>query len=214
MMPRAYHSDWRDAKDLQENRDKAEVLAKWTRLIFWCYIINLAVSLLDFIPMLRTVGGALDTVMMLVIVYGYFRMREADPRFVTVAVLGLGVLAIGGTERLLPEESGLGLLLGLVTIVCAIIQVRVKCTVFSELLAKISQQMSEKWYTQWTLTLTYLCILLGSVLVLFVPVLGLLGILAIIVAIGLAVFTVIREYVCLYRTAAVCASYSAGEFVD
>lgn len=212
MMPRAYHNDWRDAESLRDNRDRAAVLAKWTRIIFRCMIIDLVVSFFEFIPALEAPISIVSAVLKAGIMFAYYRMKDADHRFATVAALELAVILAGCADHFSEEESVLSLMIGLIIIVCGLVKLKVEYTAFSEVLSGISQQLSEKWSGQWTIVLMCLCIFLCSAVVIFIPLLGLLGMIGVLVVLGLALFAAIRELVYLYQTANICSNYASGEF--
>lgn len=206
MMPQACHEDQRNSSALQRVREKASLLEKGTRLIFWLTIVNVVVNLVQAIPAMKSAFTLLDFTVTAAILYGYFRMKEVHPGFATVAGLQVAVLVIDVAGTLLMGESGAGLL-GIVTLVCAILTLRFRCFAFAEALEDISKDMSAKWISQWTVYLMSMCCFAGGLVVLLIPVIRFVGILAILAGAGMLFFVTIREIVYLRQTEQVCGNF-------
>lgn len=215
MMPRKLHDqDRREAELRAQYRVRAAILAKWTRLIFWSMIamnvVGLLVYLKEAVPVLAWIELVASTVLALVVIYGYFQMRDASDGFGTVAVLTLISLAITTVVSVwMPQESVLRTIILLVSAVLGFFAMKIMTESFRDTLSGISREMSGKWEKQWGLYKIGLYILLGAVLACVI--LGVWGLVVLVGGIGVMIFVDIREYVYLYQTAQVCRTFSQDE---
>ena len=103
LMPQRVLSKERHAAEhAAEYRAKAELLAKWTKFIFWSLVITNALALLGLLPSLHPLETVGSCIAVLLTSYGMFRMRSIDRRFGQVAIWQ----ALAGIfTALLPEVS-------------------------------------------------------------------------------------------------------------
>jgi len=182
-------------------------MGRWTNVIFWCMVTRTVVGLFDELPLLAWVGYLLP-VLFVVECFAYFRMKEADEEFAVVAGMNLAVQAMGWVADLLPNTNWLIVILAIIVIAVGLLAERKKCWTFRDSLSGISAVLSEKWEKQWTLYKIALCSMGGAVLLVFIPVIGMLAMLA---GLGLLVFVAIREMVYLYQTAQTCQWFEQME---
>lgn len=199
----------REAELAVKHRADAQVLAKWVKIIFWCAIVGFGIGLLDIIPALSTVAVLGQIPLALAVCYCFFRLKPVDPVFGTVACLEIAAVVLSSVESFLQEQEVVAILLSLAGLVCGLLLIKLKCETFRDALSGIDREMSEKWENQWKLYKIGLYILLGCVLLAFIPVLGILAAIAILVAAGLLIFVAFREYVYLWQTVKVCEGYSS-----
>lgn len=198
----------REAELAVKYRGDAAILAKWTKLIFWILIASFGIGLLDFIPGLGKILPVVSVLLSAVVCYGFFQMKPVDESFATIAGLEIAVAAMTGVQAFVPESGLFDVLLTLVGGVCGLILIKLKCETFRDVLSGISREMSENWENQWKLYKISLFVLLGSIVLMIIPVLGILGVIAAFVGLGLVIFVAIREYVYLWQTAKLCEEYA------
>ncbi len=214
-MPRKLHDqDRREAELRAQYRAHAAVLAKWTKLIFWSMIAMNAVSLLgllkEAVPAFTWIELAADTVLVLVVVYGYLQMRNACEGFGTVGVLTLISHVVATVVAVwMAEESALRTIILLASAVFGFFAMKTMTESFRDTLSGISREMSEKWERQWGLYKISLYILLGAVV--SCVILSVWGLVVLIAGLGVFLFVDIREYVYLYQTARVCRTFSQDQ---
>lgn len=208
-MPRLKHEDQKSNWSQRTYVEQASDLATGSMIVLWCLVVQFAAGFLQFIPELKTALGILSKVMTLGISFGFLRMSDADARFAAVASLHVASLAADLISTL-TSSNGIGILMGLVTIVCSVIALKVKYSAFEDALSGISAEMSGKWYGQWNLYLVSFCIVMISAVLLIIRELRILGGIGMIVAILLVFFTSVREMVYLHETAKVCRNYESG----
>lgn len=220
-MPGKLHDqDRREAELRQAYREKAAVLAKWTRIIFWCMIAANVVGifglLTEFVPIFRWFHLAGSVVLGLAVACCFFRMQEADEGFHTVAVLMLIAYGIDAAVAVfLPGESVLKTIVDILAAVLGIVVMKRKTASFRDALSGISRELSEKWQKQWELYKISLFIMGGGVLL--SPFIGVFVLVPIFAGLGVLLFVTIREYVYLWQTAVGCEAFSqesAGKAVD
>ena len=214
-MPGKLHDqDRREAELRQEYREKAGVLAKWTKMIFWCLIAANVVGLLGLLkieePSFEWIVFGFSTLQILVVSCCFWKMHVVCDGFQTVAFLMLiaqettAVLSV-----LMPGDSVLKMILQLVAAVVGLVVMKLKTESFRDTLSGISRELSEKWQKQWELYKISLYIIGGGLLL--SPFIGLIALVAIVAGIGVMLFVDIREYVYLYQTAQVCGEFAGAE---
>ncbi|MBQ7098707.1 MAG: hypothetical protein IJO05_03180 [Oscillospiraceae bacterium] len=199
----------REAELVEKHRADAAILAQWVKTLFWCVIVIFGIGLLDFIPAL---SGKIALVRLLLAAatgWCFFRLKPVDELFGTVAWLEIVVAVFSAMESILQEREAVAFLLSLAGLVCGLFLIKLKCETFRDALSGIDREMSEKWENQWKLYKIGMYILLGCVLLAFIPVLGILAAIAIFVAIGLLIFVAFREYVYLWQTAKTCDFFAS-----
>lgn len=199
----------REAELAVKYRADAEILAKWVKTIFWFMIAGIPLGVLEMIPALGKVMPLITMALSCVVCYCYYRMKIVDEGFGVVAGLYLAGILMITVSSYLPEGKFLNVVLSLVSGVCGLILIKYVCNTFRNALSGINREMSEKWENQWMLYKIGLFTLLGCLVVAFIPVLNILAAIAILVALVLLLFVMIREYVYMWQTAKVC-----GEFAD
>lgn len=220
LMPRRVMDLERRAAELAvRKRADAEVLAKWTKFVFWCLIATNVTSLLGFLGDLSSAVGWIDLigsgVLVLAVSYGMYQMKRVDPRFQTVAIWqAASHIAYSLHSVLALEENGFATLLTLVFGAVGIYVTKTKTETFRDSLCGISGELAVKWENQWKLYKISLYLLLGGlaatlVLTLLGP-LSVLGLLAMLGGVGVLLFVDIREYVYLWQTTAACEAFSEG----
>ena len=211
-MPEKLHEEDRRAQELrQANRERAGVLAKWCLVVFWLLIARIAAGLASFIPAASWATQAVSVVTGLGICYGYLRLKAAGYGFAAVAGMELAVLLLSFVESFLTEGSAPMLLQNLATLAVGTVLVWKRCAAFRDALCGISTEYSEKWENQWLLFRIGLFALLGCIVLAFLPGIGLLGLLGLLVGVGILLFVTIREFVYLYQTARACCSFAAWQ---
>ena len=201
----------REAELAVKYRGDAAILAQWVKTLFWCVIVIFGIGLLDFIPAL---SGKIALVRLLLAAaagWCFFRLKPVDELFGTVAWLEIVVAAMSAVESLVQESNVVAFLLSLAGLVCGLFLIKLKCETFRDVLSGIDREMSEKWENQWKLYKIGLYILLGCVLLAFIPVLGILAAIAIFVAAALLIFAAFREYVYLWQTVRVCEDFTVRQ---
>lgn len=213
MMPQKLHDqDRREAERLATKRLNAGVMAKWVSIIFWCAIAANVVGLLSFLdenmPVLGWVQIAAEAAIVLVIAYGYWRMKDVRDGFKIYAILALISQVISAVHTTL-QEGPVRILIAIPEIIIVLIAYRTQYLAFQEALSGIDGEMSYKWLRQWNLFKISL-LAMGAGL-LFSIILSLLGLVIILGGIGVLLFVMIREYVYLYQTAQICRCFSERE---
>lgn len=213
MMPQKIHDqDRREAERLAAKRLNAGVMAKWVSIIFWCTIAANVVGLLSFLeenmPVLGWVQIAAEAVIILVIAYGYWRMKDVCDGFKIYAILALISQVISAVHTAL-QEGTVRTLIAIPVIIIALIAYRTQYLAFRDALSGIDGEMADKWLRQWNLFKISL-LAMGAGL-LFSIILSLLGLVIILGGIGVLLFVMIREYVYLYQTAQICRYFSERE---
>ena len=203
----------REAEQAAHTRRNAQGMRKWVKLIFWSLIVANVVSLLGFaenlVAALRWVDLVGSLVTSTVVFAGYYYLQEVDDRFGTVAWLRLAsgwIAALMGA--FVAEESVLRTTVNLVMFVPIVILFKMESETFRDALTNMSMDLSEKWENQWKLYKTSLCLSACGIALILIPVIGLVGILAVLGGLGLLVFVTIREYVLLWQTAQVCEVFA------
>ena len=214
MPGRLCDQDRREAELRQAYRDKAAVLAKWTKIIFWCMlaanVVGIFGLLTEFVPVFRWIDLAGSVALGLAVVCCFFRMQEADDGFHTVATLTLISYGIDAAmTAFLSGDGPLKTIIQLVAAVFGIIVMKKKTEAFRDTLSGISRDMSENWQKQWELYKISLYIMGGGLLL--SPFIGVFALVPIVAGIGVLIFVTIREYVYLYQTAKACAEFTVGE---
>ena len=199
----------REAELVEKYRGDAALMAKWVKTIFWCVIVSYGIGLLDFIPGLSGMITLARLPFAAVACWCFFRMKPVDELFGTVAWLEVAVAVLSAMESVFQERKAAAFLLSLAGLICGLLLIKLKCETFRDALSGIDREMSEKWENQWKLYKIGLCILLGCVLLAFIPVLGILAAIAIFVAVALLIFAAFREYVYLWQTAKTCENFSS-----
>lgn len=204
----------REAELVGKYRGDAAVLAKWVTVIFWSMI---AVNVVDLIGLLsafadivRWVDLAGTVAALLVTFWGYYNLRGVDDRFGRVASLQLAVYGITTLlEVFVPGESALKTIVQLGCGIVGIVVWKSKCETFRDALSGISRELSEKWENQWKLYKLSLWLAFGGLLVCIIPVVGLVGLLAVLGGVGVLMFVTIREFVYLWQTAKTCDFFAS-----
>ena len=213
MMPQKIHDqDRREAERLAAKRGNAAVIAKWTRIIFWCTMASIAVGLLGFLenvmPAIRWVELAGTVALMALTVIAYLKMKDVCAGFRTYAILHLVVEGLSLAMVYL-QEGPLLTVVELVFSVIGIIAIRVQCLAFRDALSGIDEEMSDKWLRQWNLFKIALLIAVGGLLSCII--LSVWGLVIVLGGFCVVLFALIREYVYLYQTAQICLSFSEAE---
>ena len=204
----------REAELAVKYRGDAAVLAKWVAVIFWSMI---AMNVVDLIGLLAAFVGAVRWVdlagtaaALLVTFWGYYNLRGVDDRFGSVAALQLAVYGITMLlEAFIPGESALKTIVQLGCGIVGIVVWKIRCETFRDALSGISRDLSEKWENQWKLYKLSLWLTFGGLLVCIIPVIGLVGLLAVLGGVGVLLFVTIREYVYLWQTAKTCDFFAS-----
>ena len=204
--------DRREAERLAAKRVNAGVMAKWVSTIFWCAIALNVVGLLQFLsrwmPVLDWVQSVAEAAIVLVIAYGYWKMKDVCDGFKTYAILSLISQVISAAHTAL-QEGPVRTLVGIPVIIIGLIAYRTQYLAFRDALSGIDGEMADKWLRQWNLFKISL-LAMGAGL-LFSIILSLLGLVIILGGIGVLLFVMIREYVYLYQTAQICRYFSERE---
>ena len=201
----------REAELAVKYRGDAAILAQWVKTLFWCVIVIFGIGLLDFIPALSGVITLARLLVTAAVCWCFFRLKPVDEVFGTVAWLEIAVAVLNTVESFLQEQKAVAFLLSLAGLVCGLLLIKLKCETFRDALSGIDREMSEKWENQWKLYKIGLYILLGCVLLAFIPVLGILAAIAIFVAAALLIFAAFREYVYLWQTVRVCEDFTVRQ---
>ena len=204
----------REAELAVKYRGDVAVLAKWVAVIFWSMI---AMNVVDLIGLLAAFVGAVRWVdlagtaaALLVTFWGYYNLRGVDDRFGSIAVLQLAVYGITMLlEAFIPGESVLKTIVQLGCGIVGIVVWKIRCETFRDALSGISRDLSEKWENQWKLYKLSLWVTFGGLLVCIIPVIGLVGLLAVLGGVGVLLFVTIREYVYLWQTAKTCDFFAS-----
>lgn len=204
----------REAELAVKYRGNAAVLAKWVAVIFWSMI---AVNVVDLIGLLSAFADVvrwvdlIGTVAALVAIFwGYYNLRGIDDRFGTVAALQLATYGITTLlEVFVPGENALKTIVQLGCGIVGIVVWKTRCETFQDTLRGISRELSEKWENQWKLYKLSLWLTFGGLLVCIIPVVGLVGLLAVLGGVGVLLFVSIREYVYLWQTAKTCDFFAS-----
>lgn len=203
----------REREILQGNFKRAGILAHWVKVIFWCWIAQIVTGLLDLdfitqaLPVVGFISFAVTTVLMTAVGFSYLEMKEIDDRFGYVGYAQLAVAVYSVLDRFLPEGNILMNLLMFAAAVVNVISLNWMCTAYSDTLEGISPDFSEKWLSLWTWYLYTLCGILGGIVLLIIPFLSMIGVIVIIGALIMLIVVSIRQGICLYQTANVCAEY-------
>ena len=213
MPQKVFDMQRREAELALKYRGDAAVMVRWVTWIFWSMIAMNVVDLLGllktWVPVMQWVDLAFTLVLLGVTFRAFYSLRGVDDRFGSVAVLETAAYAITtAIELLLPGESVLKAIVQLACAVVGIIAIKRKCETFQDTLSGISRDMSRKWENQWKLYKISLWMAFGGLLFCIVPVIGLLGLLAVIGGAGIVVFVSIREYVYLWQTAKACEVFA------
>ena len=209
MPQKAIYMKSREEVQAEKSRVAAVALAKWVAVIFWSMI---AMNVVDLIGLLAAFVGAVRWVdlagtaaALLVTFWAYYNLRGVDDRFGSIAVLQLAVYGITMLlEAFIPGESVLKTIVQLGCGIVGIVVWKTRCETFRDTLSGISRELSEKWENQWKLYKLSLWLTFGGLLVCIIPVIGLVGLLAVLVGVGVLLFVTIREYVYLWQTAKTC----------
>lgn len=204
----------REAELVVKYRGDAAVLAKWVAVIFWSMIAMNVVDLIGllaaFADVFRWVDLAGTVAALLVTFWGYYNLRGIDDRFGTVAALQLATYGITTLlEVFVPGESALKTIVQLGCGIVGIVVWKSKCETFRDALSGISRELSEKWENQWKLYKLSLWLAFGGLLVCIIPVVGLVGLLAVLGGVGVLMFVTIREFVYLWQTAKTCDFFAS-----
>ena len=204
--------DRREAERLAAKRVNAGVMAKWVSTIFWCAIALNVVGLLQFLsrwmPVLEWVQSAAEAAIVLVIAYGYWKMKDVCDGFKTYAILSLISQVISAAHAAL-QDGPVCTLVGIPVIIIGLIAYRTQYLAFQEALSGIDGEMSEKWLNQWNhYKISLLLVVGGELASVF---LGVLGLVIFVAALGFWFFVRIRELVYLYQTAQICRYFSERE---
>jgi hypothetical protein len=194
----------REAELAEKFRVNAAILAKWVKVIFWLTIAALPMGLLELIGSLGKLIPLVTLAFNCAACYCYYRMKPVDESFGMIAGLQLAGVLMATIQSFLPEGRFLYVVLTLVSAVCGLVLIWLKCDAFRDALIGISREMSEKWANQWLLYKIGLYTLLGCVVLAIIPVLNVLAVIALLADLVLLLFVLIREYVYLYQTAKVC----------
>mgnify|MGYP003293172594 CR=1 FL=1 len=199
----------RQAELAVKYRGDAAVLAKWVAVIFWSMIamnvVDLVGLLAAFVGAIRWVNLAGTVAALVVFFWGYYNLRRVDDRFGSIAALQLATYGISTLlEVFVPGESALKTIVQLGCGIVSIVLWKTKSETFRDALSGISRELSEKWENQWKLYKLSLWLTFGGLLVCIIPVIGLVGLLAVLVGVGVLLFVTIREYVYLWQTAKTC----------
>ena len=213
MMPQKIHDQHRrEAERLAAKRLNAGVMAKWVSIIFWCAIAAIAVGLLSFLekamPAIRWVELAARAGLNLVVVYGYWRMKDVDDGFRTYAILALITHGLSSVHTAL-QEGPLRTAITIPVFIVCVITFRMQYLTFRDALSGIDADMSEKWLKQWNLLKISLLLTFGGLLACVI--LSVWGLVIPLAGMGILLFVVIREYVYLYQTAQICRYFSERE---
>ena len=213
MMPQKIHDqDRREAERLAAKRVNAGVMAKWVSIIFWYGIAAIAVGLLSFLekamPAIRWVELAARAGVNLVVVYGYWRMKDVDDGFRTYAILVLITHSLSSVQTAL-QEGPLRTAITIPMFIVCVITFRIQYLTFRDALSGIDADMSEKWLKQWNLLKISLLLTFGGLLACVI--LSVWGLVIPFAGMGIMLFVVIRDYVYLYQTAQICRYFSERE---
>ena len=208
MPEKVFEKQRREAELVERRRADAAILAKWVETLFLCVIVSFVIGLLDFIPALSGVITLIRLPLAVAAGWCFFRLKPVDEVFGLVAWLEIAVAVFSAMESFLEERPTAAFLLGLAGLICGLFLIKLKCVTFRDALSGIDREMSEKWENQWILYKISLFVLLGCVLLAFIPVLGILAAIAIFVAVALLIFVAFREYVYLWQTVKVCDEFT------
>lgn len=206
--------DRREEEQRQRNIRYAGRLAQWVKLIFWCWIAQLIFGILELeflaesFPFVGHLGFGLTTLLMAVIGYCYLRLKDIDERFGFVGWLEIALTGYNILKRFLPEENVLIIVLTLAFGVLGVMSLYRMCMAYSDVLAEISKEHSEKWRNQWNMYRYSLYGLLGCIVLFLIPLVSLISVIGLLFLVGFMLFLEIREVVYLYQTAKVCAWFS------
>ena len=190
----------------------AAVLAKWVKIIFWSMIAVNVVSFIGYLegwfPGIRWIDLLCSVALYVVICLCYFKLRGVHDRFGTVAVLTFACqLVLVLLSAFVPGENALKTIIQLIGGVVSIFVWKIRCETFRDALSGIHRDMSRKWENQWKLYKISLWMTFGGLLVCIIPVVGLVGLLAVVGGLGLVIFLSIREYVYLWQTWKTCEDF-------
>ena len=208
MPEKVFELQRREAELAVKYRNDAQILARWVRIIFIGSIISFAVGLLELIPALSGAAGLAQIALAAAVAYGFYRLKPVDECFGMVAALQLACSLMSLVQTFVPLEGFLDVVLTLVAAVCGLILMKKRWDAFRDSLSGISRLMGEKWENQWKLYKIGLFVLLGCTLLAFVPVLGIIAVIATLAGAGLLIFVSFREYVYLWQTVKACEDFS------
>lgn len=213
-MPEKLFEMRRQEAALQEKRrNDAAVLTKWVRIIFWSMIVLNVVALIgllgSFVDIIRWVNLFGAVVSLAAVCWCYFSLRVLDRRFGQIAALMLAVYGISMLQgAFFPGSKAFMMIVRLGYAVAGILVCMLKSETYRDTLSGISRDLSRKWENQWELYKISLWMTLGGVVASLIPIVALLGLLALVGGLGLSLFVNIREYVYLWKTVKACEGFS------
>lgn len=199
----------REAELAVKYRGDAELMARWVKVMFTALMVSLGAGLLGLIPALSDGISLVQFALTAVVCYCFHRMKPVDDGFGVISVMELVISAMYCVSSFVPENGFLDVVLTLIGAVCSFILFHLKCDTFRDALSGISRYMGEKWANQWKLYKISLYLLIGGLVFCIIPVIGFLGLLAVLGGVGVLLFVSIREYVYLWQTKNICEDFAA-----
>ncbi len=195
---------------------KSVVLGKWLWLLFWLVLPGTVAGLLttdvvvEYAPALDRIGEILSFAVTALYSLILLKLTAQEDRYRIAGICGL---VGGGISLVLALVTGTGetpvwsLLLSVPAAIVSLVGEYHEFTAHAAVLRDVDRELSEKWERLWKWNLGALLAMLGSiVLMLFIPVLGVLTLLA--AAIAVCVVAVLK-LVYLYRSARRFREFSA-----
>jgi hypothetical protein len=207
----------RRAEEQRKLDERAPVIGKWLRLLFWLIIpatvsgVMVVEQVVAVVPVLQIPGQILGFACNLACVWFMFKLVPFSERYRTAALCALISTIVAQAVNLVgfEQDTPLWWLLTIPAMVLAYVGTYQKFYAHAEILEGIDAELSGKWRMLWKWFIGIPLAMLGSVLVmLIIPVLGLLVLLAAVIAFG--VISII-EWVYLYRTAQRFCSHEPEE---
>ena len=181
------------------------MLEKWTKVIFWC-LLGCG------IPVLFGFGlGSLG--MMLGACYGFYQMRVVAEEFVWVAGLGVAATAIATQIWFGTKETGYIVFRSLEIIVLVVLMTKRQCVAYARALEGIDGRLAGKWRKQWKLLRIGVLVPLGTFILSMLFMFTNLGVFSALAGAVMVCILMIREFVLLRRTMAVCRTYVRRKFM-
>lgn len=215
MPDRRRRSQEEDAERNAAIARNAPLMGKWVWCVFWLLVPNsvgaLLVTLGEGTP-LYWLGKALQLGCAVAYCVMLLNLTPVSPRFKTAAVCAL--IANVGNSMVdiflsVPSRMGLQLLFLLPLLPLSLVAEYNEYNGYAHTLESCQPERAQKWRNLWHLTVAYLCVMGGSILLIFLsPILGALLLL------GGTIFALvvgILKYVYLYRTAKFYRNFTAGQ---
>lgn len=197
----------RDGEEAKQRRlaEIAPLMAKWTWLMFWLVVPSELAGLLtvDFVtqafPAAEAVGTALQFLCGLACALFLWKLTPVLRSYRTAALCQLVVVLMNLLLPIIPEASGLMVLLGIASLLPGLYGDYAEFHAHAEAVEPLDAELAAQWRKLWKLLLFSLGSLLLFLVSLFMgPFVAMFVGLA---ALALAIYYAVMRMVCLWRTA-------------